>query len=260
MVLGSAGESILTSQMTIDFKSEAITTLKTGQNWDPPQSVPRKVLTEPRQKVFPAGFQTSGLEPFLPAATTSHLILPLYAAETPILVMIATSSRGQILPADIAAMRSVGSILKARLLQDRVVQSDLAKNAFLSSISHELRTPMHSMLSGVGLARAAADINDLDEVRSALEDVSLCGHTLKKIVNDVLDFGKPTIEAPRTRITKVDLSRSVREASATCLPLYQDLLEDFSLVLELQQRDWNVYIDDGKFRRYVRLVALACRF
>lgn len=178
------------------------------------------------------------------------MIMPFFASENPLLVLIAASSKRHIPSADIAALRSIGSLLKARLLQNRVIQADSAKTAFLSSISHELRTPMHSMLVGVGLARAAADLNDMTEVRSSLEDVALCGYTLKTIVNDVLDFGRSaTLDTTVSKITRVDLVQSIKEASATCLPLYQDFDQGFSLILDVEQRDWNVSIDDAKFRR-----------
>jgi hypothetical protein len=82
----------------------------------------------------------SGLEPYLPVGTLSHLVVPLFTVDKPVFLILASSTRSQYTfpAADISIVRSIGSILRAKAIQNRVLEADAAKTAFLSSISHEL--------------------------------------------------------------------------------------------------------------------------
>jgi signal transduction histidine kinase len=170
------------------------------------------------------------------------------------MAIIGTSEEEVIRPADLAVIRSVGSVLTAKRIQTRVVEADSAKTAFLSSISHELRTPMHSITAGIDLARAAASSKDWAETESALDDVQACGSTLQKILNDVLDYGKSTSAShvhSHSHPVILDLAKLCRDAAASCLPQFEGYGPDFMLDFEHEQRDWNVQVDEAKIYRYV---------
>ena len=180
--------------------------------------------------------------------------MPFFASEQPSLAIVGTSKEEAIRPADLAVIRSVGSVLTAKRIQTRVEEADSAKTAFLSSISHELRTPMHSITAGIDLARAAASLKDWPETQSALQDVQACGSTLQKILNDVLDYGKSATTHPldsQSRPVVLDLAKLFRDAAAACLPQFEGYSSDFSLTFEHEQRDWNVEVDEAKIYRLV---------
>ncbi|KAJ6134441.1 hypothetical protein N7523_000763 [Penicillium sp. IBT 18751x] len=61
------------------------------------------------------------------------------------------------------------------------------KGDFISSISHELRSPLHGVLAAAELL----EDTDLDEFQDSLiETVNACGRTLLDTMNQVLDFSK----------------------------------------------------------------------
>jgi len=134
---------------------------------------------------------SSGFEPYLPATATSHLCIPFYGGSQPLFIVIAATSRPfySFRASEINFIRTMGVILRARLLQARVIEADAAKTTFLSSISHELRTPMHGVLSGLQLMRDAGKWGPESEMERLLSLTESSGQVLESILNDVLDFG-----------------------------------------------------------------------
>lgn len=69
---------------------------------------------------------------------------------------------------------------------DALVAAQMKIN-FLSSISHELRSPLHGVLAGVELLQESnLDISQVDMVKM----IGACGNTLLDTINHVLDFTK----------------------------------------------------------------------
>jgi signal transduction histidine kinase len=87
-------------------------------------------------------------------------------------------------------IKSIGSLLRAKAIQTRVKEADATKTAFLSSISHELRTPMHGVMVGLELMNNAARDGQWDDIESILKVTESSGYALRTILNDVLDFGR----------------------------------------------------------------------
>lgn len=65
--------------------------------------------------------------------------------------------------------------------------SDRQKGDFISSVSHELRSPLHGVL---GAAEFLEDTKLNDFQKSLLETINGCGRTLLDTMNQVLDFSK----------------------------------------------------------------------
>ena len=63
-----------------------------------------------------------------------------------------------------------------------------AKTTFLSSMSHDIRTPMNAILGFTALAKA--HIDDTPRVRGYLEKISVAGRSLLMLINDVLDMSR----------------------------------------------------------------------
>ncbi|MCR5486758.1 MAG: response regulator [Lachnospiraceae bacterium] len=88
-------------------------------------------------------------------------------------------------------------------ISQRAIAASEAKSAFLSNISHEIRTPINAVLGmNEMILRECGDENILayaDSIRTA-------GNTLLGLINDVLDFSK--IEAGKMEILPVDYGLS----------------------------------------------------
>ena len=76
-----------------------------------------------------------------------------------------------------------------------------AKSYFLSTMSHDIRTPMNAIL---GLNEMVLRDSQDDNIRMYSENIKTAGNTLLGIINDILDFSK--IEAGKMEIVNVDYS------------------------------------------------------
>lgn len=67
-------------------------------------------------------------------------------------------------------------------------QASVAKSNFLSSMSHDIRTPMNAILGMVSLAKS--HLKDNEYVNDCLNKISVSGNYLLTLVNDILDVSK----------------------------------------------------------------------
>ena len=80
-------------------------------------------------------------------------------------------------------------------------QANAAKSYFLSTMSHDMRTPMNAIL---GLNEMVLRDSKDENIISYSESIRTAGNTLLGIINNILDFSK--IEAGRMDIINVDYS------------------------------------------------------
>lgn len=73
-----------------------------------------------------------------------------------------------------------------------------AKTAFLSSMSHDIRTPMNAIIGFTGLA--ASHIGDTERVREYLKTIAHSSEHLLALINDILDMSR--IESGKVAITE----------------------------------------------------------
>ena len=93
--------------------------------------------------------------------------------------------------------------------QAKAEARDRAKSAFLSSVSHDIRTPMNAILGYVELAKRAG--NDIDKVRGYVGKMEASSNHLLALITDVLEMSR--IESGREELepTPVDLGTVLRE-------------------------------------------------
>ena len=104
---------------------------------------------------------------------------------------------------NVTGMRGTMQDITARkMLEERLTSAkeaadatNQAKSAFLATMSHEIRTPLNGML---GLLELIGLTPVSSEIRAALEAASDSGHSLQRIIDDILDFSK--VEAGKLEI------------------------------------------------------------
>lgn len=79
-----------------------------------------------------------------------------------------------------------------------------AKTQFLSSMSHDIRTPMNAVIGVATLAKR--NIDDKEYVKTSLDKILLSGNLLLTLINDILDISK--IESGKIVIRKEEFSLS----------------------------------------------------
>ena len=91
-----------------------------------------------------------------------------------------------------------------RKLSDAAIEANQANDAksyFLSTMSHDIRTPMNAIL---GLNEMVLRDSHDETVIGYSENIKTAGNTLLGLINDILDFSK--IEAGKMEIVNVDYS------------------------------------------------------
>ena len=67
-------------------------------------------------------------------------------------------------------------------------EANRAKSDFLSSMSHDIRTPMNAIMGMTTLARAHLD--QREKVENCLRKITLSSRHLLSLINDILDMSK----------------------------------------------------------------------
>ncbi len=80
----------------------------------------------------------------------------------------------------------------------RAYQANKAKREFLSRVSHDIRTPMNSIIGMTAIAKL--HINDAERVSGYLNKITIAGRHLLGLINEVLDISK--IESGHLSLTE----------------------------------------------------------
>jgi signal transduction histidine kinase len=88
---------------------------------------------------------------------------------------------------DLSYLAAFGNSIMAEVARLDTIAADRAKSDFISSISHELRSPLHGILASVEFLQDTAV--DLFQ-NSMIDTIERCGRTLLDTIQHVLDFAK----------------------------------------------------------------------
>ena len=70
---------------------------------------------------------------------------------------------------------------------ERAESANRAKTAFLSNVSHDMRTPLNGIL---GIAELAVKTDDINKMREYLQKIMTAGSLLKDLINDTLELSR----------------------------------------------------------------------
>ncbi len=91
-----------------------------------------------------------------------------------------------------------------------------AKSAFLSSVSHDIRTPMNAIIGFIPLLQEEADLPD--HVRDYAQKISDASQHLLELINDVLDINKIESGSAVLNITEMNLAQIIDEINTIIRP------------------------------------------
>ena len=106
-----------------------------------------------------------------------------------------------------------------------------AKTAFLTNMSHDIRTPMNAIVGFTDLA--LLNITDQDQVREYLEKIKLSGEHLLLLINDVLEMSR--IESGSMRLNPAPVRLS-------------DIMDNLCSIIkgEMDNKHQELYVDLSK--------------
>ncbi len=143
--------------------------------------------------------------------------------------------------------------------RDAALSSSRHKSEFLANMTHELRTPIQSIIGYVDLAKEEAENEGLFDITSDLDKATRNADRLLGMINCVLDLSK--IEAGRMELSLksvylADLLSNVEEATAPLIPRNQN-----QFILNNQCENRLLRIDSEKLLQVlINLVSNACKF
>ncbi len=110
-------------------------------------------------------------------------------------------------------------------------QANKAKTVFLSSMSHDIRTPMNAIIGFTALAQSHMD--DREKVQDYLSKISTSGAHLLRLINDILDMSRIESGAVQLDEKQLNLSDVWREQYA----MMRGLVEAKGQKLLIEMRD-----------------------
>lgn len=99
-------------------------------------------------------------------------------------------------------------------------EASCAKSAFLTSMSHDIRTPMNAIMGMTTLALAQLD--QQDKVEDCLKKIELSSKHLLSLINDILDMSKIESHKITLNQTEISLNEMVSQVSAIIQSRSQD--------------------------------------
>lgn len=117
-----------------------------------------------------------------------------------------------------------------RLAKEAAEAANAAKSEFLANISHELRTPMHSISSFAKLGLGKISDASREKLQRYFENINGSAGRLSHLLNDLLDLAK--IEAGRMtyQVAPLDL----RPLLTTCVAEFEAMAHGRSIAIETQ--------------------------
>nr|POF26427.1 hybrid signal transduction histidine kinase b [Quercus suber] len=193
---------------------------------------------------------------------------------------------------DVTYLASWGHSVLAELRRLETIATDKAKSTFISSVSHELRSPLHGVLAGVEFLE---DTELTSFQQEMTHTIAMAGRALLDTVDHILDHAKMSTftRAHRSRRTKTRDGRSMADSayrprnaiedsilnSVSLAQLTEEVVEtvvsahrfqhnhqsdanDLSVIMNIPWREsWNVHLSVGGWTRIVQnLVGNALKY
>ena len=143
--------------------------------------------------------------------------------------------------------------------QQRAEKANRAKSEFLANISHELRTPMHGILSFAKFGRDRIGKVDEKKLYEYFYEIHTCGQRLMKLLDELLDLSKLEAGKMTYEFKNFKLSLIVKNV----LSEIQSLTQEKAIRINFQapSLDDYVFMDQDKITQVVRnLLSNAIKF
>lgn len=153
---------------------------------------------------------------------------------------------------DVEVMREME---QKQILEDALDKANLAivaKNTFLSNMSHDMRTPLNAIFGFSTLARQ--QISDKEAVLDYLDKIETAGSQLLDLIEKVLQISWTESNDAKISESECNLSDILEEVHSTLLP--QAAEKDISFILDSQKLlHENIYGDADKLRQVLLYLA-----
>ncbi|MBR3296772.1 MAG: response regulator [Firmicutes bacterium] len=133
-----------------------------------------------------------------------------------------------------------------------------AKTDFLSTMSHDIRTPMNAIIGLTSIAERNFD--DRDSVRESLRKISLASNHLLTLINDILDISK--VESGKLNLSPLSFSivETVENLVNISQPMIKEKNIDFNFRIDRMEKEY-LYADQLRLNQiYINILSNAIKY
>ena len=133
-----------------------------------------------------------------------------------------------------------------------------AKTDFLSTMSHDIRTPMNAI---IGLTTIAENnLGDVQSTRDSLRKISLASNHLLTLINDILDISK--VESGKLKLSPLTFSivETVENLVNISQPMIKEKNLEFSFRINRMEKEY-LYTDQLRLNQiYINILSNAIKY
>ena len=196
--------------------------------------------------------ETDGLT-FLSLIPESDLIV---SSENWLLISVISASLLILFFIDLLFIQSFNR--KLRIAAEAAKSASKAKTDFLSTMSHDIRTPMNAIIGLTEISKK--NLDDPDAIRENLRKISIAGNHLLTLINDILDISK--VESGKLVLSPVRFSivEMVENLVNLSQPMVKEKNIDFNFRVNKMEKEY-LYNDVLRLNQiYINILSNAVKY
>ena len=133
-----------------------------------------------------------------------------------------------------------------------------AKTDFLSTMSHDIRTPMNAIIGLTAIAEK--NLGDVESTRESLRKISLASNHLLTLINDILDISK--VESGNLRLSPLTFSivETVENLVNISQPMIKEKNIEFCFHINQMEKEY-LYTDQLRLNQiYINILSNAIKY
>ena len=147
---------------------------------------------------------------------------------------------------------------KLKVTAREAEHANKAKTDFLSTMSHDIRTPMNAIIGLTTLAEK--DLGDVESTKESLRKISLASNHLLTLINDILDISK--VESGKLKFSPQ--SFSIAETVENLVNISQPMIKEkkiiFSFHIDKMEKEY-LYTDQLRLNQiYINILSNAIKY
>lgn len=147
---------------------------------------------------------------------------------------------------------------KLRIAAMAAESANKAKTDFLSTMSHDIRTPMNAIIGLTAIAQK--NLGDTEATEENLRKIGLAGNHLLTLINDILDISK--VESGKLNFTPVTFSvvETVENLVNLSQPMIREKNIDFNFRINRMEKEY-LYADQLRLNQiYINILSNAVKY
>ncbi|MBR3040999.1 MAG: response regulator [Lachnospiraceae bacterium] len=133
-----------------------------------------------------------------------------------------------------------------------------AKTDFLSTMSHDIRTPMNAIIGFTAIAEK--NLGDVESTEESLRKISLASNHLLTLINDILDISK--VESGKLKLSPLTFSivETVENLVNISQPMIKEKNIEFSFHINRMEKEY-LYTDQLRLNQiYINILSNAIKY